>query len=77
MEHPRTTSARDHDDHEIIDAATEAPDNVGRSGGNLARDVATRDEASNIADPDGSTNVEKADSTRHGERYEVDRARGA
>ncbi|HTG38735.1 hypothetical protein [Sphingomonas sp.] len=76
MENPRTTSARDHDDRDIIDAAANAPDTAGRSGGNLARDVATQAEQARIDDPDGSTGVNKADATRHGERYEVDKARG-
>ncbi|WP_315760184.1 hypothetical protein [Sphingomonas sp. Y38-1Y] len=65
MEHPRTASARDHDDSAIIDAAEDAPGTVGRAGGNLARDVGTRDELANIGDPEGREGVEKRDSIDH------------
>ncbi|PCD02928.1 hypothetical protein COC42_00310 [Sphingomonas spermidinifaciens] len=73
MEHPRTTSARDHDDRAIIDAAEDAPGGAGRAGGNLARDIATRAELNAIDDPDGREAVQKRHATRHGERVEVPR----
>ena len=45
-EHPRTTSARDHDDHEMIDAATAegTSGTVGHAGGKLATDIGTQDD---------------------------------
>ncbi len=61
MENPRTDSARLHDDHAIIDAA--ADESIGTSastqGNALAQDVASRAELSQIAEPDGTTSVDK------------------
>lgn len=59
------TDARAHDDHELIDAATRGPSASGRSGGDIATDVGTRDEEKRALDPDsGTTNVEKHDKTQ-------------
>lgn len=56
-ENPRTTSARDHDDHAMIDAAV-ADAETGAvalsSGGHLQQDVGSVDELS-VGDPDGTT----------------------
>lgn len=58
----RTADARAHDDHELIDAAERAPSAQGRSGGNTATDVGTRDEEKQALNPDaGVTNVHKSD----------------
>jgi len=76
MENPRTESARDHDDSAIIDAVEDAPSQGTRSGGNLARDVATRAEAERIDDPDGTTGVNKQDDLDNGTAYPSDRPRG-
>lgn len=73
MEHPRTTSARDHDDSAMIDAAEDAPGGSGRAGGNLARDIATRDELNAVDDPEGHEAVQKRHAIRHGERVEAPR----
>lgn len=51
MEHPRTTSARDHDDRDLIEEAGEEPTFAGSAGGNLQRDVGSRGEM-NLADPE-------------------------
>ena len=64
MENPRTTSARDHDDHEMIDAAVAGsePDAQGSTaGGHLAVDMATQSEHDQVGDPEGSLRVEKTD----------------
>ncbi|MFV0622430.1 hypothetical protein ACBY01_00270 [Sphingomonas sp. ac-8] len=77
MENPRTDSARTHDDHAMIDAAQEAPDKVGREGGNLARDIGTQDELARVDDPETSTRVTKQDDIDNGVARPSDRARGA
>lgn len=61
-EHPRTTAARDNDDSAIIDAAIEEgpAGDVGRGGGNLARDVGTQNDMKRaVADPDAHHRVTK------------------
>lgn len=45
MENPRTTAARDHDDHEQIEGAEDAPGFQGAQGGRIARDVASQVQA--------------------------------
>ena len=62
MEDRRTQSARENDDSDIIDVASEAPDQAGRSGGGLGRDVGTQDELKRaVEDPDGHTRAKKQD----------------
>ena len=63
MENPRTTSAREHDDHEMIDAAVaeSTPGQGSSSGGELARDVATQAEEAAVFDPEVSRRPEKTD----------------
>ncbi|MBR0551548.1 hypothetical protein [Stakelama marina] len=76
MENPRTESARDHDDSEIIDRAENAPGESGRSGGNLQRDVATTDEEDRVEKPDTHTRATKETDIRNDAAYPSDRARG-
>jgi len=59
MENPRTTSARDHDDSKLIDAAESAPGGAGSAGGNLARDVASANELAEVDDPEARDRVSK------------------
>lgn len=77
MEDPRTTTARDNDDSAIIDAAVDNSEpgaTVGRSGGNLARDVATQDERTRaVDDPDAHTRVTKQDDIDNGVARPADR----
>ena len=62
MDNPRTDTARRHDDSETIESAQEAPSQGGRSGGNLQRDIATRDEESRATgDKEGVTRVRGSD----------------
>ena len=79
MENARTTSARDHDDHETIDAAVAEADTgvvAGTRGGNLAADVATQDELREVEDPDARTRATKQDDIDNNVAYDSDR-RGA
>ena len=78
MENDRTRTARDNDDSTIIDRAAQGGTGgeSGREGGNLQRDVGTQDQQARATDPDAHTRVTKEDDIAHGERQEVDRARG-
>lgn len=71
MENPRTTSARDHDDHAIIDAASElpTPGAVGGGGGGVGDDVATQLEEAQVADPDHHARVTKTNDIHAGQAY--------
>ena len=77
MENPRTTSARDHDDSEMIEGIEPGTGQQGRSGGNLARDVSTDAEQHAIEDPSNHERVTKADDIEHGTEVRPDRARNA
>jgi len=61
MENPRTTTARDHDDHDLIEGNDPAPAASGSAGGNLARDIATQSEEDELVEPDSSKRVQKDD----------------
>jgi hypothetical protein len=70
MENPRTTSARDHDDHELIEAAQS--DTFGGQPGDgsrgLAADVNTQNELAGVGDPEAHTRVQKDDDIHHDQR---------
>jgi hypothetical protein len=75
MDKARTESAREHDDSDIIEAADDAPSQGGVSGGNLQRDIGSRDEEDQSAgDAGGVTRVqgkdkpEEADLPRYNQR---------
>ena len=67
MENARTESARAHDDSDLIAAMEDAPSGQSRSGGNIARDIATQAELEMIADPDTHRRVSKSDAIGHGQ----------
>jgi hypothetical protein len=69
MENPRTQSARDHDDSEVIDNTEPMPSQGGRSGGNLQSEVATDASLERIRDPEGHEGVDKQDDIDHAHRY--------
>lgn len=76
MENPRTTSARDHDDHAIIDAAIEEGSGgvAGEAGGRLQRDVATQNElVRGTTDPEALTQPTKQDDIDNNQAYDSDR----
>lgn len=70
MENPRTTSARDHDDHELIDAAVadHTPPHSNISGHGIGTDVSTQADMATITDPDGVVRPQKEDDIHNGQR---------
>ena len=77
-ENPRPASARDHDDHELIDAAIADADMSavpGSAGGALQTDIGTKDDiAQAVTDPGGTTRPEKADDIAANQAYDSDRS---
>jgi hypothetical protein len=70
MENPRTESAREHDDSDIIDRAEPAPSQGGTSGGNMQEDIATRAELERVRDPEAREGADKQTDIDHQQRYE-------
>jgi hypothetical protein len=70
MDNPRTQSARDNDDSELIDSVEPTPPQGGSSGGNLQEDVATQAELERVRDPQAMEGVDKQDDIDHQQRYE-------
>jgi hypothetical protein len=77
MENPRTEAARANDDSNLIDNAEPGTGQATASGGNLARDVASKAEEALIEDPDDHARVTKSDDIEHGAEIRPDRARAA
>ena len=75
MENPRTTSAREHDDHEMLDDADNAPMDGSTSGGNLARDVASSSEEADLIEPEARRRVRKQDAIDNDTATRRNRAR--
>jgi len=75
MENPRTETARNNDDSDIIERESDefAPSFGGSSGGNLQEDIATQAELERVRDPEAHEGVEKQDDIDHQQRYETDR----
>jgi hypothetical protein len=76
MGNTRTTSARDHDDSAIIDAAVEEGSGGAPStaGGRLQVDVATENElVRGAADPEGLTRPRKQTDIDNDQAYDSDR----
>jgi hypothetical protein len=74
MENPRTTSARDHDDHEMLEDSDNMPMDSS-TGGNLARDVASSSEEADLIEPDGTRRVRKQDDIDNDTATRTNRAR--
>ncbi|HEU4961473.1 MAG TPA: hypothetical protein VFT56_13830 [Sphingomonas sp.] len=75
MDTPRTDTARDHDDSDIIDDARPAPSQGGTSGGNLARDVASQTEEHRVSDPEHRERPTKEDDIDNDAAYPSQRPR--
>ncbi len=74
-ENPRTTSARDHDDTDLIEGMEPAGGAVASSsGGRLQTDVGSQNDLTRaIDDPDAMTRPEKADDIANNQAYDSDR----
>ncbi|MDB5695617.1 MAG: hypothetical protein JWN21_1160 [Sphingomonas bacterium] len=76
-ENPRTTTARDHDDHELIDGAvagSEAGAVVGSAGGHLQTDIGSQDDLKQgLGDSGSTTRPQKADDIANDQAYDSDR----
>lgn len=73
MSDTRTDTARDNDDSDIIDQAVadSEPDAVaGTAGGDLARDIGSRDEGDQVAEPDTHTRV-TGETARDGDGFDA------
>jgi len=61
-ENRRTDSARDHDDSDLLENASDAPSHGNASGGRIARDVGSQDELKrSTGEAAGLTRVSKSD----------------
>ena len=64
-ENPRTTTARDNDDHELIEGLIEDSDTAitgGTAAHNLAQDVGSQNDLTRaVSDPDALTRPQKSD----------------
>lgn len=71
-ENRRTESARRHDDSDLIHEGPPTPETVGRSGGNMQRDVATAGPERRIREPDAGDNLTKEQELDHGQSSQPD-----
>ena len=74
-ENPRTTSARDHDDTDLIEGMNPEADAVaGSAGGRLQTDIGSKADLKRaVADPEGDTRPEKQDDIDNNQAYESSR----
>ncbi len=63
----RADAARASDDSDIIDQAERAPSQGSTSGGNLQRDIASRDEIDQTSGDGGASRVHKSDKPDDGD----------
>jgi hypothetical protein len=80
MDNPRTESAREHDDSDLIESIEPAPSHGGSSGGNLQEDVATAAELERLRDPEAREGASKQQKIDHQEqipaRHPADKSSG-
>ena len=74
-ENPRTETARDTDDTDLIEGMIPAGDAVaGSSGGSVAQDVGSNDDLTRaVDDPEAHEGVSKQDDVHHGQARPADR----
>ena len=74
-EHPRTTSARDHDDSDLIEGMVAEGDAVASSaGGRLQTDVGSQNDLTRaVGDPDALTRPQKDDDIANDQAYRSSR----
>lgn len=68
----RAETARRTDDSELIEDSPPTPETVGRSGGDLQRDVATADPENEIRKPGTGDNLTKEQELDHGTSSQSD-----
>ena len=75
VDNPRTETARDHDDTDLIEGMiSEGDATAGSSGGQLARDIGSRDDLTRaIDDPEAHERVSKQAAIDHGQSRPADR----
>ena len=75
----RPETSRRQDDSEVIEEAAEnpSPDKVGRSGGNLPRDVGTSAAEREVRNPESRENMTKEQELRHGGSSNAEANKGA
>ncbi len=77
MENPRTTTAREHDDHELIEAMVKDADPsavAGSGGGHLQTDIGSKaDLIREVSDPEADVRPEKQDDIANAQAYPSDR----
>ena len=73
MENPRTTAARDHDDHALIDGLAGEADAsavAGSGGGHLQTDIGSKADLTRaVADPEADIRPEKQDDIDNNQAY--------
>jgi hypothetical protein len=74
MENPRTQSARENDDSDIIDNAEPGPSFAGSAGGNMQRDIASAVELARVQDPEAREGSDKQHDVDHAQRHETNHA---
>jgi len=74
-DNPRTDTARDTDDRDLIEGMIPAGEaDAGSAGGALAQDVGSQDDLTRaIDDPNGHDRVTKQDDIHHGQARPADR----
>lgn len=73
-ENPRTTTARDHDDKDVIEGMIPAGNATpGTAGGALARDIGSQADLGQVDDPEGSVRATKQDDIDADVAYHSDR----
>lgn len=73
-DNPRTESARDHDDRDLIDGMIPAGEaQTQTAGGALARDIGSQADLKQVDDPDGTTRATKQDDIDAGVAHDSDR----
>ena len=75
-QNPRTRSAKEHDDSDLLEGARGGTSQSGVSGGNVARNVASRDEQKRATGEAGITRVEKRDKVQPATRTRSDHQGG-
>lgn len=76
MANDRSDTARSHDDSVIIKrGAPPTPDEGGREGGNLQRDIGSEAEQARVDDPERRTRATKQDDIDNDDAYPSNRPR--